>query len=168
MYQRKAKARSEVATEAESGARAESEVAPAEPSSEAPVTKSYRRKFRRHRRPVGQDPVGDPSQNMLFVANLGFDITDEGLLALFVEAGIKAISARIIRMRWGNPRKSKGYGFVDVGNEVEQKKAMEIFQGIEVGGRPIVVKVAVNTHTEDSQDEVAHGGIIDDTATPAV
>jgi len=105
---------------------------------------------------------------MLFVANLGFDITDEGLLALFVEAGIKAISARIIRMRWGNPRKSKGYGFVDVGNQVEQTKAIEIFQGMEVGGRTIVVKVAVNTHTEDSQDEVAHGGFIDDTAVPAV
>jgi len=146
-------------------------VAPTEPSFDAPVIKRFRRKFRRLPRPVGQDPVGEPSQNMLFVANLGFNIDDEGLLALFIEAGIKAISARIIRMRWGNPRRSKGYGFVDVGNEAEQKKAMEIFQGMEVGGRLVVVKVAVNTSTEDSQDEATPNGItITDTvtATPAV
>lgn len=142
-------------------------MAPTEPSFDAPVIKRFRRKFRRLPRPVGQDPVGEPSQNMLFVANLGFNIDDEGLLALFIEAGIKAISARIIRMRWGNPRRSKGYGFVDVGNEAE----MEIFQGMEVGGRLVVVKVAVNTSTEDSQDEANPNGItITDTvtATPAV
>ncbi|KAF9246949.1 hypothetical protein BU15DRAFT_38624 [Melanogaster broomeanus] len=93
-------------------------------------------------RPVGEDPVGEPSKTMLFVANLGFNVDDEGLSALFTEAGINVVSARIVRRRWGHPRRSKGYGFVDVGSEEEQKKALEAVDGKDVGGRPIAVKVA--------------------------
>lgn len=84
----------------------------------------------------------------MFVANLGFNIEDEGLAALFTEAGIKVNSARIVRRRWGKPRKSKGYGFVDVGEEEEQKKAIEALEGKEIGGRAIAVKIAVNTPQE--------------------
>ncbi|KAL4076022.1 hypothetical protein J3A83DRAFT_4157535 [Scleroderma citrinum] len=110
-----------------------------------------RRRFRAPRpsRPVGEDPVGEPSKTMLFVANLGFNIDDEGLSALFTEAGINVISARVVRTRWGRPRRSKGYGFVDVGSEDEQQKAIEALQGKEVGGRAIAVKIAVNTHRAD-------------------
>jgi RNA recognition motif-containing protein len=90
---------------------------------------------------------------MLFVANLGFNIDDEGLAALFTDAGIAVNSARIVRRRWGQPRKSKGYGFVDVGGEEEQKKAIAALEGKDVGGRTIAVKVAVNTpHTEEAED----------------
>jgi RNA recognition motif-containing protein len=104
-------------------------------------------------RPAGEDPVGEPSNTMLFVANLGFNIDDAGLHTLFADAGINVISARIVRRRWGQPRKSKGYGFVDVGGEAEQKKAIELLEGKEVGGRNIAVKIAVNT----SHDEEAEG-----------
>jgi RNA recognition motif-containing protein len=90
---------------------------------------------------------------MLFVANLGFNIDDEGLSALFTEVGVNVVSARIVRRRWGHPRKSKGYGFVDVGSEEEQKKAIEVLGGKEVSGRAIAVKVAVNTVNEDTSDE---------------
>ncbi|KZT26979.1 RNA-binding domain-containing protein [Neolentinus lepideus HHB14362 ss-1] len=95
----------------------------------------------RPRRALGEEPAGEPSKNMLFVANLGFSVDDEALATLFKEAGVEVISARIIRKR----RKSQGYGFVDVGNEDEQKKAIEALDGKEVGGRAIAVKVAVNT-----------------------
>ncbi|KAJ7937221.1 hypothetical protein B0H13DRAFT_2226614 [Mycena leptocephala] len=100
-------------------------------------------------RPAGEDPVGEQSKTMLFVANLGFNIDDAGLSALFTDAGIAVTSARIVRRRWGQPRKSKGYGFVDVGGEEEQKKAIEALQGKEVGGRAIAVKIAVNTPHDD-------------------
>ena len=93
----------------------------------------------------GEEPSGEPSKSVLFVANLGFSIDDAGLSALFTEAGIKVNSARIVRRRWGKPRKSKGYGFVDVGDEEEQKKAIEALQGKEVEGRAIAVKIAVNS-----------------------
>lgn len=122
---------------------------------DAAAAKKPRRKFKAPRtlRPIGQDPVGDPSKTMLFIANLGFHIDDEGLSALFTEADIKVVSARIVRRRWGSPRKSKGYGFVDVGSEEEQRRAIEILQGKDVGGRPIAVKIAVNAANEESADE---------------
>ncbi|KAI6105742.1 hypothetical protein F5141DRAFT_1189526 [Pisolithus sp. B1] len=109
----------------------------------APKKQQRRRpRFTRPQRPVGEDPVGEPSKTMLFVANLGFSIDDEGLSALFTEAGITVVSARVVRRRWGRFRKSKGYGFVDVGSEEEQQKAIEALQGKDVGGRAIAVKIA--------------------------
>jgi RNA recognition motif-containing protein len=111
-------------------------------------------KVSRPPRPVGEDPVGEPSKTMLFVANLGFHIDDAGLSSLFTDAGINVVSARIVRRRWGQPRKSKGYGFVDVGGEDEQKKAMDALQNKDVGGRNIAVKVAVNTPQDDEDGSV--------------
>jgi RNA recognition motif-containing protein len=105
-------------------------------------------------RPAGEDPTGEPSKNMLFVANLGFNIDDAGLHTLFTDAGINVVSARIVRRRWGQPRKSKGYGFVDVGDESQQQKAIDALQGKEIGGRIIAVKIAVNT----PEAEVEGGG----------
>jgi len=108
-------------------------------------------------RPAGEDPVGEPSNTMLFVANLGFNIDDAGLSALFTDAGINVISARIVRRRWGQPRKSKGYGFVDVGGEAEQQKAIAALQNKDVGGRIIAVKVAVNTPHDDDEAQGTEG-----------
>lgn len=92
---------------------------------------------------------------MLFVANLGFNVNEEDLGKIFTDVDIKVNSARIVRRRWGKPRKSKGYGFVDVGDEAEQQKAIELLQGKEVGGRPIVVKVAVNSQQQEAEAEAA-------------
>ncbi|KAI0315387.1 hypothetical protein OF83DRAFT_1284901 [Amylostereum chailletii] len=111
-------------------------------------------------RPAGEEPVGEPSKTVLFVANLGFNVDDAALAALFTEAGIKVNSARIVRRRWGKPRKSKGYGFVDVGDEDEQKKAIEALEGKEVAGRPIAVKIAVNTQEDEEKEK-------DESAAPA-
>jgi len=110
------------------------------------------RRTPRPARPAGEDPVGEPSKTMLFVANLTFNVDDAGLAALFTDAGIKVNSARVVRRRWGQPRRSKGYGFVDVGGEEEQKKAIEALQGKELdGGRQIAVKVAVNTAQDEDE-----------------
>lgn len=104
-------------------------------------------------RPTGEAPEGEPSKNMLFVANLGFTIDDAGLAALFTESDIKVVSARVVRRRWGQPRRSKGYGFVDVGSEEEQKKAIAALQGKEVAGREIAVKIAVDSPARDSETD---------------
>ncbi|KIY49526.1 RNA-binding domain-containing protein [Fistulina hepatica ATCC 64428] len=130
------------------------EVVPAA-EGEVPQKTKPRKKSVRPSRAAGEDPVGEPSKTMLFVANLGFNVDDAGLEALFTEAGITVTSARIVRRRWGKPRKSKGYGFVDVGGEDEQKKAIEVLQGKEVGGRSIAVKVAVNSPNYESGEEGA-------------
>jgi len=112
-----------------------------------------RKRNPRPRRPVGEEPNGEPSKSVLFVANLGFNIDDAALAALFTEAGINVLSARIVRRPYGRPRRSKGYGFVDVGDEAEQKKAIEALEGKEVGGRPIAVKVAVNAQAREAKEE---------------
>jgi RNA recognition motif-containing protein len=104
-------------------------------------------------RPEGEAPPGEPSKNMLFVANLAFEVDDEGLSAIFTGVGIKVISARVVRRRFGAPvRRSKGFGFVDVGDEAEQKRAIELTQGKEVHGRQIAVKIAVNA-TKEGEEE---------------
>jgi len=143
------------------------EATPADSTATKKTPRVRKPKAPRPPRPAGEDPVGEQSTTMLFVANLGFNIDDAGLSALFTDAGIAVTSARIVRRRWGQPRKSKGYGFVDVGGEEEQKKAIEALQGKEVGGRAIAVKIAVNTphDDEDAADEAAAGPAA--TETPA-
>jgi RNA recognition motif-containing protein len=124
-----------------------------DPESDAPRRPRNRKpRAPRTPRPAGEDPAGELSKNMLFVANLGFNIDDAGLSALFTDAGIIVVSARIVRRKWG-PKKSKGYGFVDVGGEAEQQKAIELLHGKDVGGRSIAVKVAVNTSQEEDPKE---------------
>jgi len=115
---------------------------------------------RRAPRPAGEEPLGDPSKTVLFVANLGFNIEDAGLAELFKDAGINVISARIVRRRWGKPRKSKGYGFVDVGGEEEQKKAIAALEGKEIEGRQLAVKVAVNAGHEDEENAASPEAVV--------
>jgi len=125
------------------------EAEPAVTTSEGePVRK---RRGRYPRRAKGDEPTGEPSKTVLFVANLGFNIDDAALTDLFTEAGIKVVSARIVRRLYG--RKSKGYGFVDVGDEAEQKKAIEALEGKEFGGRAIAVKIAVNARAREAKEE---------------
>ncbi|KAF7433224.1 hypothetical protein PC9H_005174 [Pleurotus ostreatus] len=125
----------------------------AEGAAQAAPKKAGRVRKPRVSRPEGEDPAGEPSKTMLFVANLGFSVDDAGLTALFSEAGIHVVTARIVRRRYGKPRKSKGYGFVDVGSEEEQQKAIQALDGKEVTGRAIAVKVAVNTPHSESEGE---------------
>ncbi|KAJ7591230.1 hypothetical protein C8J56DRAFT_935064 [Mycena floridula] len=126
-----------------------------EAAAEAPKKRARKAKEPRPARPAGEDPVGEPSKTMLFVANLGFNVDDASLSALFTEAGIAVTSARIVRRRWGQPRRSKGYGFVDVGGEEEQKKAIAALEGKDIGGRALAVKVAVNTPHDDDAEPAA-------------
>jgi len=137
------------------GATAEGEAAPATAAKRQRTPRT-----RRTPRPAGEEPLGDPSKTVLFVANLGFNIEDAGLAELFKDAGINVISARIVRRRWGKPRKSKGYGFVDVGGEEEQKKAIAALEGKEIEGRQLAVKVAVNAGHEDEENAASPEAVV--------
>ncbi|EJD53893.1 RNA-binding domain-containing protein [Auricularia subglabra TFB-10046 SS5] len=160
---KKSKAAAEGAAAAPDAAAATDGTTPAAPAAEgdkAPKKKTPKAPRKpKVVRPAGEAPEGEPSKNMLFVANLGFTIDDAGLAQLFTDAGIKCNSARVVRRRWGQPRKSKGYGFVDVGSEEEQKKAITALQGKEVAGREIAVKIAVDSQakaeTEEAKPEAA-------------
>ncbi|PPQ72347.1 hypothetical protein CVT24_002063 [Panaeolus cyanescens] len=170
---KKKKAARKAKKPAEESAAASGTDAPAPAEGETSATEAKKPRARKPKaprpaRPAGEDPAGEPSKNMLFVANLGFSVDDAALSALFTEAGINVVSARIVRRRWGQPRKSKGYGFVDVGSEEEQKKAIAALEGKDVGGRAIAVKVAVNTPApEEASADAPAPAATTDGANPA-
>jgi RNA recognition motif-containing protein len=143
---------------------AEVEKTPADEDAPAPKkARTKRPRAPRQPRPTDEVPVGEPSKNMLFVANLGFNVDDDALRTLFTEAGINVVSARVVRWRWGHPRKSKGYGFVDVGSEEEQNKGIAALHDKEINNRPIVVKVAVNASQADEAKAAGDGAVATET-----
>jgi RNA recognition motif-containing protein len=145
---------------------ANAEGKPAAPATEngdsAPAEKAEKKaKPKREKKPrtpraEGEDPAGEQSKTVLFVANLAYSIDDAALSEIFTSEGINVVSARVVCRPWGNPRRSKGFGFVDVGSEEEQKKALEKTANKEIAGRAIAVKIAVNAQKEL---ESADGGV---------
>lgn len=98
-------------------------------------------------------PEGEPSKVLLFVANLPFSLTDEGLKDFF--NAYEVTSAHVVRRKFGQSAgKSKGFGFVEFANEAAQQKALEESQGKEMNGRELHIKVAVNELKDEKDEEV--------------
>jgi RNA recognition motif-containing protein len=74
----------------------------------------------------------------LYVGNLSYSLTDDGLRSLFEPFGTVE-SARVISDR--DTGSSKGFGFVEMSN-TDGQKAMEALNGHEVGGRALKVNEA--------------------------
>jgi cold-inducible RNA-binding protein len=78
--------------------------------------------------------------NKLYVGNLSYDLTDETLSALFTEAGLEVVEAKVITDReTGN---SKGFAFVTVATPEMAQKAIAEMNGKEVAGRALTVNMA--------------------------
>lgn len=75
----------------------------------------------------------------LFIGNLSFTIDDAALKNTFAQAGT-VVSAKVVTDKYSG--KSRGFGFVEMSSEEEAKKAIELFNGTIVEGRPLVVNVA--------------------------
>lgn len=75
----------------------------------------------------------------IFVAGLPYDLDDAELVEIFEKFG-KIISAKVAIDR--ETGKSKGFGFVDMMNDVEAKDAIESLNGISLGKKPLIVKAA--------------------------
>jgi RNA recognition motif-containing protein len=75
----------------------------------------------------------------IFVAGLPYDLDDAELVEIFEKFG-KIISAKVAMDR--ETGKSKGFGFVDMMNDVEAKDAIESLNGISLGKKPLIVKAA--------------------------
>ncbi|CAG8437126.1 4212_t:CDS:2 [Diversispora eburnea] len=82
---------------------------------------------------------GEPSKTVVFVANLPFSIDNEGLKEIFKDYDVA--SAHVVRRRGG---RSKGFGFVTLANEEEQKKALDGLKSAASEGRELVIKVALS------------------------
>ena len=75
----------------------------------------------------------------IYVSNLSFNVVDEDLKAFFEEYG-EVSSARVITDKFTG--RSRGFGFVEMPNDEEAKKAIgELDKGV-VEGRPITVTEA--------------------------
>lgn len=75
----------------------------------------------------------------IYVGNLSYKVDEFDLKEIFAEYG-EVSSARIIMDR--ETRKSKGFGFVEMTNDENGRKAIEELNGGELDGRNIVVNEA--------------------------
>jgi len=75
----------------------------------------------------------------LYVGSISYDTNEDGLKQAFSKAGTVESVNIIVDRETG---RSKGFGFVEMGNEEEAKKAIEMFNGKELDGRTIKVSEA--------------------------
>jgi cold-inducible RNA-binding protein len=75
----------------------------------------------------------------LYVGNLGFDVTDKDLEAVFAEAGA-CESVAVITDKFSG--QSRGFGFVEMSSDAEAQKAIEQLNGRDLKGRALKVNEA--------------------------
>ena len=76
----------------------------------------------------------------IYVGSLHFKMSEAELREQFEEYG-EVTSAKIIIDKYSG--KSKGFGFVEMPNEAEAKKAIEELNGSEIQGRKIIVNESI-------------------------
>lgn len=75
----------------------------------------------------------------LYVGNLSYDTTQEGLQSHFEAAGT-VTSAAVITDKFTG--RSRGFGFIEMGSPEEAQKAIDELDGKELDGRPLKVSLA--------------------------
>ncbi|HOW50934.1 MAG TPA: RNA-binding protein [bacterium] len=75
----------------------------------------------------------------LYVGNLSYSTTEDGLKSTFGEFG-EVISAKIVMDR--DTGRSKGFGFVEMADQAAADKAISRLDGKDLGGRNIKVNIA--------------------------
>lgn len=75
----------------------------------------------------------------LYVGNLSFETTEQGLQELFMQAG-NVVSVALIKDRDTN--RSKGFGFVEMSTQAEAQKAISMFNSYTLNDRQLTVNVA--------------------------
>jgi RNA recognition motif-containing protein len=75
----------------------------------------------------------------LYVGNLSYETTEQGLRELFMQAG-NVVSVALIKEPGTN--RSKGFAFVEMSSQSEVQKAISLFSGYSLNDRPLTVNVA--------------------------
>ena len=75
----------------------------------------------------------------IFVGNLSYSATEDSVRALF-EAHGEVTAVRIIQDR--ETGRSRGFGFVEMSNDEEARKAMEALDGTELDSRALKINEA--------------------------
>ncbi|KAI8374217.1 uncharacterized protein BYT42DRAFT_395415 [Radiomyces spectabilis] len=136
----------EVTTETSSGSEPVDQAAPGSPKSKRRSRRN--KKSRAKKAAAASDRPSEPSKTMVFVANLPYATTNEGLLELFKDFGVQ--SAHVARMNNG---RSKGYGFVELQSEDEQQRALVKLKDVKLDGRDIYLKAAVSKQPREEEGE---------------
>ena len=79
------------------------------------------------------------SQNRLFVGNLSYQTAENDLQDFFSSAG-NVSSVNLMMDKFTG--KSRGFAFVEFTSDDEATKAVEMFNGKELQGRPLTVNIA--------------------------
>ena len=75
----------------------------------------------------------------LYVGNLSYDTTEQGLRELFMHAG-NVVSVALIKEPGTN--RSKGFGFVEMSSQSEVQNAISMFTGYSLNDRQLKVNPA--------------------------
>jgi RNA recognition motif-containing protein len=78
-------------------------------------------------------------ESKIYVGNLSYSTTEEDLRTLFSQAGT-VTSVALIKDR--DSGQSKGFGFIEMSNQVEAEKAISMFNGYQLGERQLKVNLA--------------------------
>lgn len=89
-------------------------------------------------------------ESKIYVGNLSYSTTEEDLRTLFTQAGT-VTSVALIKDR--DSGQSKGFGFIEMSNQVEAEKAISLFNGYQLGDRQLKVNLA------RPKEEKGRGGI---------
>ncbi|KAJ8639135.1 hypothetical protein MRB53_015829 [Persea americana] len=91
-------------------------------------------------KPKPKEPLYPETEYKLFVGNLSWSVTSEGLTEAFQEYG-NVVGARVLYD--GDTGRSRGYGFVCYSTQQEMDAAIENLNGVELEGRTMRVSVAL-------------------------
>ncbi|HWY42184.1 MAG TPA: hypothetical protein VNX66_01710 [Candidatus Sulfotelmatobacter sp.] len=91
----------------------------------------------------------------LYVGNLPFSATEDTLHEFFAQAGVNPSAVNLIRDRFTG--QSRGFAFVEIGNDEEADRAVNSLNGQNFGGRNLVVNEA-RPQTERSGGGGGRGG----------
>jgi cold-inducible RNA-binding protein len=75
----------------------------------------------------------------LYVGNMTYDTTEDELRSMFAEAG-SVVAVDVIKDR--DTGTAKGFAFITMGSQADAAKAISMFNGKEVSGRPLTVNTA--------------------------
>ncbi len=78
-------------------------------------------------------------ETKIYVGNLSYDTTEDELKELFAQAGTVA-SVALIKDR--DTGQSKGFAFVEMSNQAEAEKAIQMFNGQSLKNRELKVNLA--------------------------
>ncbi len=75
----------------------------------------------------------------LYVGNMAYETTEDQLRTMFTEAG-NVVTVEVIKDR--ETGMAKGFAFITMGSQAEAAKAISLFNGKDVSGRPLKVNTA--------------------------